>query len=87
MFGGVWRWRRIWARRDQQVLFVTALAFVAGIWIHLQQNHGTSNRYFFPIVLMGSVYAALALLGLCEWLAGVVCRLRGTDPWAHYRAD
>lgn len=77
MFGGLWRWRRVWMRCDQQTMFVTSLAFQAGIWIHLQQAHATSNRYFLPIVLIGSGYAALALLGLGHGLAALTARLIG----------
>ena len=35
MFGGIWGWRRIWARRDHQALFCTALVILGGIWVQL----------------------------------------------------
>ncbi len=62
MFSGVWAWRRVWARRDTQPLFLVALSVAAGIWIHLWYAQASSYRYPLPLVLMGSVFAAMALL-------------------------
>ena len=35
MFGGIWRWRNVWRRRDHQTLFWTAVVIMCGIWIQL----------------------------------------------------
>ena len=69
MFGGIWRWRRVWIRIDHQPLFYTALAVAFGMLIHLWYAQGSANRYILPIVFMGSAFAALAVLGLSGWLA------------------
>jgi 4-amino-4-deoxy-L-arabinose transferase-like glycosyltransferase len=75
MFGGMWGWRRVWARRDHQPLFYTAVVIMCGIWIQLWYDRNICPRYALPIVLMGSPFAALGLLGLIgrllritEWL-------------------
>jgi len=78
MFGGLWTWRRVWLRPDHQPLFYVSLTICAGIWIHLWCSQGTSHRYLFPIVIMGSLFAALGMLSLAGWL----CRmLRRPEPW------
>lgn len=76
MFAGIWRWRGVWARRDQQALFYTCLAILAGIWIHLWYDRAICPRYALPIVLMASVYAALGLIALTE-------RLLRWQAWFH----
>jgi hypothetical protein len=67
MLGGLWGWRRVWSRRDHQVLFYAALAILVGIWIQAWSNRylkGNINaRYALPIVLMASPFAALGLMG------------------------
>jgi 4-amino-4-deoxy-L-arabinose transferase-like glycosyltransferase len=75
MFGGLFGWRRVWARRDHQPLFYVTLIIVCGIWIQLWYDHNICPRYALPIVLMASPYAALGLLWLvdrtlrtAEWL-------------------
>jgi hypothetical protein len=75
MFGGMWGWRRVWARRDHQVLFYTALVFLGGIWVQLWFDKTLCPRYVLPIALMGSPFAALGLLGLSARLVRVVQRL------------
>jgi hypothetical protein len=73
MFGGMWGWRRVWARRDHQVLFCTSLVIMCGVWVQLWYDKTICPRYALPIVLMGSPFAALGLLGLTgrlsEWSA------------------
>lgn len=81
MFGGVWAWRGIWTRRDHQPLFYTALAVAGGMWIHLWYVQGSCNRYILPVALMGSVFAALGLLSLADWLVRQGSRFRGMGPW------
>ena len=77
IFGGIWGWRRIWARRDHQALFCTAMVIMFGIWIQLWYDGNISRRYPLPIVLMASPFAALALLGLADR----VQRLGGWFRW------
>lgn len=74
MFGGLWVWRRVWLRADHRPLFYVSLAICSGIWIHLWCSQGTSHRYLFPIVLMGSPFAALGLLSLSAWVSRVAKR-------------
>ncbi len=69
MLFGLWRWRRIWARRDQQPLFYVAVLILAGMWIHLWGAHAICTRYVLPIVMTATVFAGLALLKLAEWCA------------------
>lgn len=64
MFGGIWGWRGVWKRSDQQPLFYVALVILASMWIHLSFARGSCPRYALPIVLMASPYAALGLLAL-----------------------
>jgi hypothetical protein len=71
MFGGLCAWRRVWLRSDHRPLLYVSLAICAGIWIHLWCSQGTSHRYLFPIVIMGSPFAALGLLSLAAWIGRV----------------
>ncbi len=75
MFGGMWGWRRIWARRDNQALFYVAAAVMVGIFVQMRYDRNICPRYALPIVLMALPWAALGLLGLiarllrvAEWL-------------------
>jgi len=74
MFGGLWAWRRVWLRRDHQPLFYVSMAICAGIWIHLWCSQSSNHRYLFPIVIMGSPFAALGLLSLAAWLGRLAAR-------------
>jgi hypothetical protein len=81
MFGGVWGWRRTWARRDHQALFYTSIVIMGGIWVQLWFDGNISRRYPLPMVLMGSPWAALGLLALlnrierlAEWFGWQVRR-------------
>jgi hypothetical protein len=67
MFAGIWIGRRVWLRRDQQALFYMALAIASGMWIHLWYIQISSNRYILPVILIGSVFAAQAVLTLARW--------------------
>ncbi|MGD0516655.1 MAG: glycosyltransferase family 39 protein [Thermoguttaceae bacterium] len=62
MLGGLWKWRRVWSRRDHQPLFYTTMAIMLAAWIHAWCAKGSCDRYFLPIVLMASPFAALGLL-------------------------
>jgi hypothetical protein len=63
MLGGMWGWRRVWARRDHQPLFYSGLVIMSAAWIHAWCAKGSCERYFLPMVLLGSSFAALGLLG------------------------
>jgi hypothetical protein len=76
MFAGIWFYRRIWLRSDHQALFYTSLMVTAGMWIHLWYAQISSNRYILPVVLMGCVFAAQALLSLSV-LCGRIIRWLG----------
>jgi hypothetical protein len=72
MFGGIWGWRKVWARRDHQPLFCAAVVVLCGIWVQLWYGRSICPRYALPIVLMALPFAALGLLGLVAWLLRVV---------------
>jgi len=76
MFGGIWGWRRVWARRDHQPLFCTAVVIMCGIWVQLWYDRNICPRYALPIVLMASPFAALGLLGLIARLLRIAGWLR-----------
>ena len=76
MFGGIWGWRRVWARRDHQPLFYTAVVIMCGIWVQLWYDRNICPRYALPIVLMASPFAALGLLGLIARLLRIAAWLR-----------
>ncbi|NLF09950.1 MAG: glycosyltransferase family 39 protein, partial [Pirellulaceae bacterium] len=76
MLGGLWGWRRLWARRDNQPLFYVAASILCAIWIHLWYGRNICPRYVLPIVLMASPFAALGLLGFVERLARLAGRFR-----------
>jgi hypothetical protein len=81
MFGGMWGWRRMWARRDHQSLFYVAIVIMCGIWIQLWFDRNICPRYALPIVLMASPFAALGLLGLIGRLLRITAWLRwGVRP-------
>jgi len=63
MFGGIWAWRHVWARRDHQASFYAACGVLAGIWVHLWYDRAICPRYALTIVLLASPFAALGLLG------------------------
>ncbi len=59
---GVAGWWHTWKRRDHQVMFYTVLLFLLAIWIHMNVAQETSKRYFLPVALVMSPFAALGLL-------------------------
>ena len=63
MFGGVWRWRRVWIRSENRPLSCVAVAVATGMFIHLWYCQGSCNRYILPIVLMGTPFAGWACWG------------------------
>jgi hypothetical protein len=76
MLGGMWGWRRVWARRDHQPMFYSGLAIMSATWIHAWCAKGSCDRYFLPMVLFGSSFAALGLLGFSARLLGFAEQLK-----------
>ena len=74
MLGGIWWWRRVWARRDNQPLFFITLIVMVGIWLDFSYGQRTSQRYPLTIVILSLPFAALALLGVSQWLREVASR-------------
>ena len=81
MLGGLWRWRRLWARRDQQPLFYVSVLILAGIRVQFCCDRLICPRYALPIVLMGSPFAALGLIDLTGWLTRLAGRVRTLARW------
>jgi hypothetical protein len=74
VLGGMIKWRKIWFRSDHQALFVTTLVMFAAAWIHAWSAHESCERYFLPVVLMGTPFVALPLEALGRWLQGRASR-------------
>ena len=81
LLGGIWNWRRIWARRDNQPLFYFAVIILVGIWLDYWQTGQSSTRYPLPIALMASPFAGLALLGISQWLCELAHRFNRNVRW------
>jgi hypothetical protein len=91
MLIGLWCRRRLWARRDHQPLFYTAVVVMTAAWIHAWCGHESCDRYYLPIMLMASPFAAMGLLAISRWMlvwsekkhAGrMFCRLAVAAPLA-----
>ena len=67
------RWHT-WKRREHRAMLYVVLLFLLAIWIHLNVAGETSGRYFLPVVLAMSPFAALGLLAcsrqLLVWAEG-----------------
>ena len=74
LLGGIYCWRGVWARGDNQPFFLVALIIMAGIWLDFQYGQRTSTRYPLTIVLMSLPFAALAFLGISQWLRELAVR-------------
>jgi 4-amino-4-deoxy-L-arabinose transferase-like glycosyltransferase len=74
LLAGLWQWRDVWRRRDQQAIFYVVLALLGGVWIHGWHAHTTSTRYALPIVLLASPYAGLGLVAILRGIRGVMLR-------------
>jgi hypothetical protein len=62
---GVAGWLHTWKHREHQAMFYTVLLFFLAIWIHMNVLQETSKRYFLPVALVMSPFAALGLLACC----------------------
>ncbi|QGJ71140.1 Hypothetical protein PBC10988_28430 [Planctomycetales bacterium 10988] len=65
---GLFRWRHVFLRADQQGQFLICLAVMGAIWVQLWYCHESSTRYALSIVLLGCPYAALGLLTAAGWI-------------------
>ena len=81
MLGGIWHWRKIWVRRDNQPLFYFSLMLMAGIWISYRHGGQTSTRYPLNIALMAMPFAGLTLLGVSQWLCGLAHQANRNVRW------
>jgi hypothetical protein len=79
MFGGLWGWRRVWARRDHQPLFYAVLILLCGIWVQLWYGKCICPRYALPIVLLASPFAALGMLALAARIERITQRLQWSN--------
>ena len=79
---GLWQWRRVFLRRDQQSVFLFSLLCLAAIWLFWVQIHELIGRYFFPVVLLSTSYAALGLFSLAGGLRRLGDRVQfGAFRW------
>jgi Dolichyl-phosphate-mannose-protein mannosyltransferase len=83
MLGGMWGWRHVWARRDHQPLFYSGLAIMSAAWIHAWCAKGSCDRYFLPMVILGSSFAALGFLGFTARLLHIAERLKSNATLRH----
>lgn len=81
LVGGLWTWRKTWARRDNQPLFYFSIVIMVGIWLSYWQGGQTSTRYPLTIALMAMPFAGLALLGVSKWLYGLAHRFNRNVRW------
>jgi 4-amino-4-deoxy-L-arabinose transferase-like glycosyltransferase len=74
---GLWGWRQVYLRRDQQVLLWMSLLLCGAIWIHCSRGD-ICVRYFLPIVIASLPWVALGLLLVA---AAIVRSTRGLVAW------
>lgn len=77
---GMWKWRRTALRADHRALGWVVLVLLAGIWVHLHASQSSCTRFFLPIVLMGSGFAALGMMAWSARLAAWAERKRLRQP-------
>jgi hypothetical protein len=63
---GIWRWWRVYLRRDHQTLLLMVLLLLAMIWVRNTRVR-TDIRYFFPMVLVSFPWIGLGFLKVSEW--------------------
>jgi hypothetical protein len=80
LLAGMVGWRHLWRRHDQQALFWVSMSVLAGMWVHLWYAQESSSRYVLSIVLLGTPFAALGWLAICQTLTAVFQRTRGQSP-------
>ncbi len=76
---GIWRWWRVYLRRDHQTLLLMVLLLLAMIWVRNTQVR-SDIRYFFPMVLVSFPWIGLGFLKLSDWGARLVSWSRGVTP-------
>lgn len=75
MLIGLWKWRHVWARRDQQPIFLTCVLILLSVWIHFWYGQSTSSRYALSVALLGIAYSALGLMAVHEGIVRLASRL------------
>ena len=77
---GLYGWRRVFCRRDQQALFAYGLLLFFSVWVYYARYKGIDIRYFLSIVLIALPYLALGLLGVAEWIVQSARRYSLASP-------
>jgi len=73
---GVWKWRRVYFRPDNQALLAMAVSLCAAMWIRYQY----CDRYLAPVVLVSFPWIAFGAFLVCDWLARGPGRLLNWVP-------
>jgi hypothetical protein len=81
LLGGIFNWRKIWFRWDNQPLFYVAVVIFVGIWLDYWYTGQSSTRYPLTIVLMSLPFAGLAVLGVTQWLSTLAIRFGLNNRW------
>ncbi|HUT10690.1 MAG TPA: glycosyltransferase family 39 protein [Thermoguttaceae bacterium] len=76
---GLWGWRRVFFRRDHQVVSLMALLMLAMIGIRYSQ-YGLDIRYFLPVVCVSFPWMALGLSATIDWIARTTQRRIAWSP-------
>ena len=63
--------RRLLLRRDQRPTFYMCLLNLAAIALYLAKTHEVVGRYFFPVVLLSTAYAAMGLFAAIDAVVAI----------------
>ncbi len=78
LLGGIWVWRKTYARSDHLVPALMSIIWLVAVWIRYFQS-GIDIRYFMPIVLVSLPWIALGVWGF----AGIAAsRTRNRVEWS-----
>lgn len=77
---GLWGWRRVFLRRDQQALFLLSVGLCVLTWGAYTRGTEIDMRYYFPCLLTTFAYVALALLNVAEWITRLTSRRLAWSP-------
>ena len=80
MLLGLWL-GRLWTRRDCWPIACFAMLILAGMWIDMAWDAGSTTRYALPVLLWGLPFAALGLLATTEWFSGLASRFAFGRRW------